>query len=251
MRNTLLLSLTFASFATAACGGLAAAAPPKTNTLSSAEMKAGWKLLFDGKTTKGWRGFSKPEIAGWTVNDGILARTDKGGDIMTENEYSDFEFQTDWKIEEGGNSGIIYRAAETEKAPYLTGPEYQLLDDERHPDAKAGKDGNRISGSLYDVYAPAKKAAKPAGGWNTTRIVVSGNHVEHWLNGDKVVDAEIGSADWTARVGQSKWAKVATYASTKAGHIDLQDHGDKVEFRNIKIRDLTKAAKPAAKQPKP
>ena len=240
MRQTLILSL---ALATLAASGSARAAEPKQNALTRAEIKAGWRLLFDGKTTKGWRGFDKPEVAGWTVADGILARTAKGGDVMTEEEFSDFEFKADWKIEEGGNSGIIYRAATTEKAPYLTGPEYQLLDDERHPDAKAGKDGNRTSGSLYDVYAPAKKVVKPAGGWNTTKIVVKGNQVEHWLNGEKVVQAEIGSADWATRVSGSKWAKVAAYGTTKAGHIDLQDHGNKVEFRNIKVLDLTKAAK--------
>ncbi len=248
MRSNLILSLGFVALT---AGGLAHAAPGKPNRLTAAEKKAGWTLLFDGKTTKGWTGFAKPEApAGWKVQDGVLARVDKGGDLMTEAEFSDFEFQTEWKIAEGGNSGIIYRAAVTEKAAYLTGPEYQLLDDDRHPDAKAGKDGNRTSGSLYDVIAPAKKVVKPAGGWNSTRIVVKGNHVEHWLNGEKVVDAEIGSPDWTTRVAGSKWAKVATYAKTNAGHIDLQDHGDKIEFRSIKVLDLTKAPKGAAPKAK-
>jgi len=247
MRNTLILSLSLAAV-TFTATAQAAPAAVKPNTLTSAEKKAGWKLLFDGKTTKGWRGFKKPEApTGWTVQDGILARTDKGGDLMTDEEFSDFEFQTDWKLEEAGNSGIIYRASETESAPYMTGPEYQLLDDEKHPDGKAGKDGNRKSGSLYDVYAASKNVVK-LGDWNSTRIVVSGNHVEHWLNGEKVVEAEIGSPEWTSRVGASKWAKVATYATTKAGHIDLQDHGAKVEFRNIKILDLTKAPAKKAKK---
>jgi len=219
----------------------AARAQGKPNTLTAADKKAGWRLLFDGKTTIGWRGYGKQEApGGWKVQDGILARVDKGGDLMTEDEFGDFEFQTDWRIEEGGNSGIIYRAAETDKPPYTTGPEYQLLDDERHPDAKAGKDGNRKSGSLYDVYAAAKNVVKPAGQWNTAKIVCKGNHVEHWLNGEKVVDAEIGSADWKERVAASKWAKVTTYATVAKGHIDLQDHGAKVEFRNIKVRDLGK-----------
>jgi hypothetical protein len=139
----------------------------------------------------------------------------------------------------------MYRVQEAEgRPPYMTGPEYQLLDDAGHPDAKAGKDGNHRAGALYDVYPPSSFVVKPAGEWNTTRLVLDGNKVEHWLNGEKVVEAEIGSEDWNQRVAASKWKSAAEYAKHPKGHIDLQDHGDKVEFRNIKLR-VIKAGKGA------
>jgi hypothetical protein len=169
---------------------------------------------------------------GWQAVDGVLATRGKAGDICTIEEFTDFELQVDWKISPGGNSGIMYRVAETRGAPYETGPEYQVLDDERHGD---GKNPLTSAGSIYAVYPPTKKVVKPAGEWNHTRIVVKGNHVEHWLNGEKVCEAEIGSEDWNARVAKSKWAKVSSYAKEAKGKIDLQDHGDKVEFKNIKI----------------
>lgn len=235
-------------------GGAALAAPPsKPNTLTAQERKAGWRLLFDGKSTKGWRGFRKPEPpAGWQVQDGLLVRADKGGDIMTVDQFGDFELTLEWRMSQNGNSGVIYRATEDENTPWKTGPEYQLLDDAGHPDAKAGKDGNHRAGSLYDVYPPAKDVVKPAGEWNSTRIVARGNKIEHWLNGEKVVDAEIGSADWNARVAGSKWAKISPdkFAQMPRGHIALQDHGDLVEFRNIKIRVLDAPARKMAKQAK-
>jgi Domain of Unknown Function (DUF1080) len=218
-------------------------AAEKPNTLTKAEKKAGWKLLFDGKTTKGWVGYKSPAIPdSWKVIKGVLTLDGKGGDIMTEAEYQDFELVLDWKIASGGNSGLIYRVAHTDEAPYMSGPEYQLLDDAKHPDATAGKDGNHRAGSLYDVYAPAKSVVKPADEWNRTRLVVNGNHVEHWLNGEKVVEAELGSADWNTRVAASKWKKAEKYGKMAKGHIDLQDHGDKIELRSIKILEL-KAAK--------
>ena len=229
-----------------------AAAPKgeKQNQLSKDERKAGWKLLFDGKTTKGWRGYGKKEFpAGWKVVDGAITLVDKGGgDIMTVDQYDNFEFSIDWRIAEGGNSGIMYRVAEkTGAAPYVTGPECQILDDERHPDGKKGKDGNRLAGALYDLYGPSKKVSKPAGEWNTAKVVLDGNKVEHWLNGEKIVEAEIGSADWNARIAASKWKDAAEFGKVAKGHIDLQDHGDKVEFRNIKIRPIT-AGKAVAKE---
>lgn len=203
------------------------------NTLTEEEKKAGWKLLFDGKTTEGWKGYRKDKFpAGWEVVDGILTRSKGGGDICTIEEFTDFELVADWKIAEGGNSGIMYRVAETHGAPYETGPEYQLLDDERNGD---GKNPLTSAGSIYAVYAPAKKVVKPAGEWNHTRIVLKGSHIEHWLNGEKVCEATIGDDDWNQRVSKSKWAKVASYAKESKGKIDLQDHGAKIEFKNIKI----------------
>ncbi|HLY10704.1 MAG TPA: DUF1080 domain-containing protein [Planctomycetota bacterium] len=203
------------------------------NTLTEEEKKAGWKLLFDGKTTEGWKGYRKDKMPdGWQVLDGVLTRTTGGGDICTIEEFADFELQADWKISPGGNSGIMYRVAETHGAPYETGPEYQVLDDERHGD---GKNPLTSAGSIYAVYPPAKKVVKPVGEWNHTKIVLKGNHVEHWLNGEKICEAEIGSEDWNARIAKSKWAKVSSYAKETKGKIDLQDHGNKVEFKNLKI----------------
>jgi len=206
------------------------------NTLTEDEKKAGWKLLFDGKTLDGWKGYKKDKPAdSWKVADGVLTLDGKGGDICTVEEFGDFEFQIDWKISAGGNSGIMYRVAETRGAPYETGPEYQVLDDDKHGD---GKNPLTSAGSIYAVYPPAKKVVKPAGEWNHTKIVAKGNHLEHWLNGEKVCEAEIGSEDWNAKVAKSKWAKVTTYAKETKGKIDLQDHGNKVEYKNIKVLAL-------------
>ncbi len=218
----------------------AQAAEPKPNTLTKAEEKAGWKLLFDGKTTKGWRGYKKTEMpAGWEVKDGAMSLVKSGhADIVTVDEYANFELAWEWRIHEGGNSGLMYRVAETDKAPYVTGPEYQLLDDAKHPDAAKGKEGTHRSGALYDVYPPAKDVCKPAGQWNASKVVLNGNHVEHWLNGVKVVEADIGSDDWNKRVGGSKWAKTEGYAKMPKGFIDFQDHGDLIDLRSIKIHVL-------------
>ncbi len=208
-------------------------AAAQDNALTEDEKKAGWKLLFDGKTTEGWKGYKKDKVGdGWQVVDGVLTLGKGGGDLCTVEEFGDFELQIDWRISSGGNSGIMYRVAETRNAPYETGPEYQVLDDDKHGD---GKNPLTSAGSIYAVYAPAKKVVKPAGEWNHTKIVLKGNHVEHWLNGEKVCEAEIGSDDWNQRIAKSKWAKVTTYAKEAKGKIDLQDHGNKVEFKNIKV----------------
>jgi hypothetical protein len=224
--------------ALSAVRALAANGPP--NTLTADEKKAGWRLLFDGKTTAGWRGYQKKEMpAGWKVVGGALTLADKGaGDIVTVEEFKNFELAIDWRIAKGGNSGIMYRVGESENAPYLTGPEYQVLDDERHPDANQGAPGTRKAGALYDMYPVEKKVAHPAGQWNSARIVVVGKTIEHWLNGEKVVETRIGTPGWNERLAKSKWAKVANFAKLASGYIDLQDHGDKVEFRNIKVREI-------------
>jgi hypothetical protein len=174
--------------------------------------------------------------AGWEAKDGVLARTGKGGDIMTVREYGSFELELDYKIAVGGNSGIMYRVVTEGQAPYWSGPEYQILDNERHPDAKNGPD--RLAGSNYDLIAPSAAVSKPAGEWNTARIVVKGNHVEHWLNGTKVVEYEFGSPEWTKMVAESKFKAWPIYGKAARGHIVLQDHGDLVEFRNIRIKEL-------------
>ena len=210
------------------------------NTLTDEEKQQGFKLLFDGKTLDGWRGWKKDKPTdAWKVVDGVLTLTGKGGDILTVEQFENFELKIDWRVAPKGNSGIMYRVVETEGAPYMTGPEYQVLDDAGHGD---GKNGKTSAGSLYAVYEPSKKVARPAGEWNSTRIVVNGKKVEHWLNGEKVVDAEIGSDDWNQRVAGSKWKNAKKYAQEPKGHIDLQDHGDKVEYKNIKIRVISQGS---------
>jgi hypothetical protein len=204
---------------------------------ATAPADAAWTSLFDGKTLAGWRSFkTEAPPTGWTVTDGVLARTGKGGDLMTVAQFGSFDLELDYRIAVGGNSGIMYRVITQGAAPYWSGPEYQILDNERHPDAKNGPD--RLSGSNYDLIAPAAAVSKPAGEWNTARIVVRGNHVEHWLNGTRVVEYELGSPAWTTMVAESKFKVWPTYGTAPRGHIVLQDHGDLVEFRNIRIKDL-------------
>ncbi|MDJ1468002.1 DUF1080 domain-containing protein [Cytophagaceae bacterium DM2B3-1] len=207
-----------------------------------AKVKPGkWESLFDGKTTKGWHNYLKKDVSSaWTVENGVLTLSGKGGgDLVSDKEYENFELELEWKIAEGGNSGIFYRVHEDEKykVPYLTGPEVQILDDERHPDAKAGKNNNRTAGSLYDMLPPSKKA-NPAGQWNKVRIVVKNNHAEHWTNGTKVVEYNLSGTDWANMVKDSKFATWEGFNKYAKGHIGLQDHGDVVSFRNIRIREL-------------
>jgi hypothetical protein len=204
---------------------------------AAATKDAGWTNLFDGTSLAGWRAFkSEAPPAGWTAKDGVLSRTGKGGDLMTVREFGSFELELDYKIAVGGNSGIMYRVTTEGDAPYWSGPEYQILDNERHADAKNGPD--RLSGANYDLIAPSAAVSKPAGEWNTAKIVVHGNHVEHWLNGTKVVEYEFGSPSWTKLVAESKFKAWPIYGKAARGHIVLQDHGDLVEFRNIRIKDL-------------
>ena len=206
------------------------------NTLSPQEQAGGWKLLFDGKTTDGWRGYGKKTIpAGWKVVDGALCRVTASGDIVTVEKYANFELVLDWKIAPGGNSGILYRVSEDTPAPYWTGPEYQLLDDAHH---RVRWDDLSATGSAYAIYPPTKDACKPVGQWNTAKIVCNGKHVEHWLNGQQIVSYEFGSEDWNGRVQKSKFKAWPKYGKNASGYIDLQDHGGRMEFRNIKIHVL-------------
>jgi hypothetical protein len=209
---------------------------PPANTLAPAGQTADWKPLFDGQTTTGWRGYKADSLpSGWRAVDGALTRVGRGGDIITRDKYKNFELALEWKISEGGNSGIFYRASEDDDAIYWTAPEMQVLDDANHPDGR-----NRLTsaGSDYGLYAAPAGIVKPAGEWNAVRIVVNGNHVEHWLNGVKVVEYELGSPDWEAKVKGSKFAPHPHYGRNAEGYIGLQDHGDRVAYRNIKIRVL-------------
>jgi len=204
------------------------------NTLSAAERAAGWTLLFDGETTDGWRGFQQDSMhSGWQVVDGNLTRVAAGGDIVTVDQYDDFELSLEWMVEPGGNSGVLYHVTEEAERTFETGPEMQVLDDAGHADGQARL---TAAGSNYALYPAPAGVVKPAGEWNQARIVAEGPHVEHWLNGVKVVEYELWSPDWEARVADSKFAQWPGYGLAERGHIALQDHGDRVSYRNIKIR---------------
>ena len=237
MRNGL---ITFAILAAAVIAG-AAADSAGLNTLTAAEKADGWRLLFDGQTTAGWRGYRKDTCPpGWKVVDGALTRVADAGDIITVEKFQNFDLKFDWKISKNGNSGVFYHVAEGPDLDYVfrTGPEYQLLDNERHPDAKAGKNGNRTAGSDYDLYPPSVNVTKPAGEWNESRIVIKGSHVEHWMNGKKLLEYELWTDAWKAQVADSKFKAWPDYGLAKSGHIVLQEHEAEIAFRNIKIKVL-------------
>jgi hypothetical protein len=237
-----------------------AAGGETANTLTDAERRDGWRLLWDGATTNGWRSARSDAFPahGWTLKDGILTveasgggEAAGGGDIVTRERFSDFELSVDFRLTAGANSGIKY-FVQTDLAPIdgsgrraasgsAIGCEYQLLDDLRHPDAKLGRDGNRTLASLYDLIpAAAEKPARPIGEWNRAAIVARGRHVEHWLNGVKVLDYERGSDPFRRLVAQSKYHDVAGFGEWSDGVILLQEHGNEVSFRNVKIRPRSK-----------
>ena len=223
-----------------ACGSLVA---QSNNELTAKEKKQGWHLLFDGKTTTGWHTFQKPAAGpGWGVTDGALqldpAVKDGRGDIVTDSEYENFEFSIDWNISEEGNSGIIFLVNEDKQfdATYLTGPEYQLLDDKK---AEDNKKANHLAASLYDIIAPAKEAENPAGEWNHTVIRLKNGELTFWLNGTQTVKTNLWDANWPALVAKSKFRDWKGFAAYHKGHIALQDHGHRIAFRNIKIRVLS------------
>jgi len=169
------------------------------------------------------------------VQDGALTRTGAGGDIISTDEFKNFELSIDWKIEIGGNSGIFYRASEDSEAIYWNAVEMQVLDDAKHPD---GQDRMTSAGAAYDLYPSPKGHVNPGGEWNTARLIVNGNHVEQWLNGFKLLEYELGSPDWNAKVAASKFKPHPRFGNNAQGHIGLQDHSNVVAFRNIKIRVL-------------
>jgi hypothetical protein len=242
--------------ALAVCGMPWVGAAQQVNSLTAAEKAAGWRLLWDGKTPDGWRSARNDKFParGWEIKDGVLTvhaggetGSGGGGDIVTRERYSQFELVADFKITEGANSGIKYicqpnlntRTGTPVKvgSGEAIGLEYQILDDARHPDAKAGRDGDRTEGSLYDLIpAATTKKVNPIGEWNTARILVQGNHVEHWLNSEKVLEYERGSKQFRDLVGRSKYKSIPGFGEWADGHILLQDHGNQVSFRNLKIR---------------
>jgi hypothetical protein len=209
-----------------------------SNELGADEKAAGWKLLFDGEdASPWWRGYRKDELpAGWKVENGALVRRAAAGDIITRDEFESFELSIDWKISAGGNSGIMFKVKETGERSWHTGPEAQILDNLR------GQEPQK-AGWLYQLYPAEIDTTKPAGQWNNFILrcqkTPQGTYeCEHWMNGVKYVDYEIGSDDWHARVAKSKFADKPDFARASAGHICLQDHGSEVAFRNIKIRVL-------------
>jgi hypothetical protein len=216
---------------TLAAGGIAAQST--MNTISAQERAGGWRLLFDGHTTAGWRGFRQTTLpAGWQAIDSELTRVGQAGDIVTIDEFDDFELTLDWKLSPNGNSGVFYRVTEDDDVMWHTAPEYQIIDNAYKEPLKPGQ----YTGANYDLHPPSRDVTKPIGAWNQTRLLVRGAHVEHWLNGVKVVEYELWTADWERRVRASKFKDYVNYGRTRRGHIGLQDHGDRAAYRNIKIR---------------
>ena len=215
------------------------------NTLTPQEVSEGWQLLFNGQNLDGWMSVrtQEPPTTGWDIENGILTVNkggpQKGGDIITTEQYSDFDLMVDFKITKGANSGIKYFFLRYEKGGWL-GLEYQILDDENHPDAKLGHDNNRLQAGLYDMFAPAaNKKDKPVGEWNTARIVAKGTQVDHYLNGEKVLSFDRKGAEYQAALLLSKFIDAEPkFGDVEKGHILLQEHQDEVSFRNIKIRVL-------------
>ncbi len=216
------------------------------NVLTDQEKAEGWKLLFDGQSYDQWKGFNGEDVSGgWVVKDGCLMSlghgADIGGDLITKKDYENFELSLEWRIAHGGNSGVLYGVIEDPKykAVYYTGPEYQLLDDIGFPDKV---EEWQLTGANYGMYNAdkSKKKLQMVGGseFNTTKIIVNKNHVEQWLNGEKIVEFERWTDDWNKRKSEGKWKDFPDYGMAKKGKISLQDHGSYIWFRNIKIKEL-------------
>lgn len=210
------------------------------NSLTDKEIRDGWQLLFDGQSMDKWRCYKMDKVQGWLIEDGAITALGlphgQGGDIVTREVFKDFELYLEWKVAQNSNSGIFFHVVEGDEysTVYMTGPEYQLLDDVGEPQSPPKNN----SGANYDVHPPKFGQVKTLDEWNTARIVVKGAHVEHWLNDRKVVEYEMWSPEWQELKNKSKWKNVEGYCKYKEGFIALQDHGGKTSFRNIKIRKL-------------
>ena len=196
----------------------------------------GWRSLFDGKTTAGWRGFRQQQMPdGWQAVDGALTRVAAAADIVTIDQFEDFELTLEWKLPANGNSGIFFRVVEDDDVMWHTAPEFQLIDNAY---SKEPLKPGQLAGANYDLHPPSRDATRPIGSWNAARLIVRGAHVEHWLNGVNVVDYELWTDDWQRRVSVSKFKDYPRYARVRRGHIGLQEHDSRVAFRNIRIREL-------------
>lgn len=248
---SIFIALAFMSFS---CGNAEKKTKSETNTESQTiqdSQEDGWEVLFDGTSTDNFRGYNSETFPenGWEIaEDGSLhlkgsgkgEAGGRGGDIITKEKYQNFELSLEWKISEGGNSGIFYLAQEEEGEPiYKSSPEMQILDNERHPDARLGENGNRQAGALYDLIPAVPQNAKPAGEWNQVKILVYKGTVVHTMNGENVVEYHLWTDDWKDMVSKSKFKDWPNFVNTaEEGYIGLQDHGDDVWFRNIKIKKL-------------
>ena len=218
------------------------------NVLTPAERAAGWRLLFDGTSTAGWHGYNGQSLESWTIDDCALKTagtegnygSDRRADLVTDAEYTNFELSLDWKVTKDGNSGDMYGVVEAPRyqTAWMTGPEYQLIDDAGFPQKL---EPERQAGANYSMHAPdpSRKVLKPVGEWNTTRIVVNGAHVEHWLNGRKILEFERWTPEWNALRDSGKWKEAPDYGKARTGRIAIQDHGSVFWFRNVKIRPIS------------
>ena len=229
--------LSIATIALVLSGAGCASSQTNTSGTTANQAASGWRPLFDGTTLAGWRVYkSQEQPTGWFVKDGALMKTKGTDDIITVDQFSDFELELDWKLSRGGNAGLFYRATEEYVKVYWSATEYQLLDD---PNARDGQSPLTSAGAAYGLYPPPKGVVKPAGEWNTTRVVAKGAHVEHWLNGTKLLEYELWSPDWEAKVKASKFAVWPNYGRARRGYIAVQgDHGGELSLRNIRIREL-------------
>lgn len=232
----------FLALALALSGVMAeTATAQELNTLSEEEKQEGWVLLFDGKSTEGWHTYLKDEVsASWIVSDDAIAfdpEAGEGGDLVTDGEYENYELSLDWKIAEGGNSGIIFNVHEDPqfRATYVSGPEMQVLDNEKAHD---NKEDDHLAGSLYDMIDVERSLANPAGEWNNAKLRMDQGQLTLWLNGTETANVKIGSEKWKELIAGSKFKDWEHFARYSKGRIALQDHGGKVWFRNIKIREL-------------
>ncbi|WPP48109.1 3-keto-disaccharide hydrolase [Catalinimonas niigatensis] len=234
------LGLIMMVFTIVSCGPSSQNEAETEDTAPAEETNAEASSEFEDITApENWRNFKADSISSqWELQDGVLTLAGEGGgDIVTKKQYDNFELEMEWKISEGGNSGLMFHVVEADSlgATYHSGPEYQLLDNERHPDAKIE---THRTGDNYDLQKSTVETVKPAGEWNQTRLVVNEGKVEHYLNGEKVVEYELWTPEWEEAVANSKFAEFPAYGQAKEGHIALQDHGDEVSFRNIRVREL-------------
>lgn len=228
---------TAASAPAPAAAASASASAAASATASATATADGWRPLITGNSLAGWRGYKADTVpAGWTVADGMLTKSVGTRDLVTQEQFGDFELEWEWKLATGGNAGVFYRGTEEYDRIYWTGTEYQLLDDPNAPD---GRSRLTSAGAVYGLYPSPEGVVKPAGEWNASRVVARGAHVEHWLNGQKLAEYEAGSPDWEAKVKASKFARWPNYGRARRGHIAIQgDHRGDLAIRGMRIREL-------------